>query len=691
VHQIGRLYIEGDIRKRLGRLPKGLKEAYDEIFDRIESAEGSQPGIATRAFTWILLSFEPLSSDTLVSFVSRDPESGLIEHDDLNIYILLDACCNLMVVDERRVPIGSTKSKAVEYADICRLSHLSVREYLEERFYGNNKSGRLGTAHTGLATVTIKCLLETNDFRIQDTKLIDQPALVYAAKFWHQHSRKSLESAPSKTVKDLVSMMFGKKYDTAYLNWICIRYQGAGRHGPGRLFYACAFGFDFVVDTLLREGAKVIQGDKTTSPIVAAAVRCHAGILCQLLRVCQVIDQQDVCDILKDIKGDFTETMNVLSHQGALGSCEGGQPKEMSSEIMERRMMAAARNQKDGDKIVAFLFDRHGADINVTEAVTKAAASNIEIGHRVMLVLLEKRRAEVRLTEGLIKTAASNRESGDRTMMALLENHGGNNQITKENVLKIINGFSETVVKYLLLSYGATIQINESLVKAAASNPKDGGKIIPMLFARCCDNIITQDILIVAAMNRADGDEVMKVLLAHCRADVEITESILKAAASNLEKGNQVMEILLARPGSKPQITNTVLKAAVSNSHSADQIMKTIFSHGGDIDISKDIVKTAATNPKSGYKAMKVLLDNQGSNIKITEDVVKAAVSNRGCGDKMIETLFDMRGAGVPITEDVVKAAISNSGRGPLIVKILLRECGPKVESTKAWSRMPHR
>lgn len=691
MYQIGRLGLERDIRERLGRLPKGLEEAYDEIFDRIESAEGSQPGIATRAFTWILLSFEPLPSNTLVSFVSRDPESGLVEHDDLNIYILLDACCNLLVVDKRRVLSGSTKSKAVEYADICRLSHLSVREYLEERFYGDNKSGRLGTAHTGLATVTIKCLLQSNGFRIKETKLTDQPSLVYAAKFWHQHARKTLESAPSETVKDLIRMMFSKKYDTAYLNWICIRYQGEGRHGPGRLFYACAFGFDFVVEALLREGTKVIQGDKTTSPIVAAAVRCHAGILCQLMHVCPVIDQRDVCDILKDIKGDFIDTLSVLSNYGALGSSRGSQSKEMSGEIMERRMMAAARNQKDGDKIVAFLFDRHGADINVTEAVTKAAASNIEIGHRVMLVLLKKRRAEVKLTGGLIKTAASNRGSGDRTMMVLLESHGCVTQATEGFFLQIIKDFSEPVVKYLFNKYSDIIEINEGLVNAAASNPKDGGKIIPMLFDRCGDKIITHNILIAAATNRESGDKVMEVLLANCPADVEITEGILKAAASNLEKGNQVMKILLARPGSKPQITNTVLKAAVSNSHSADQIMETIFNHGGDIDISEDIVKAAAWNPKSGYKVIKVLLDKQGSKIEITEDIVKAAVSNRGCGDKMTATLFDMRGADVPITEDVVKAAISNSGRGSLIVNILLKECGPKVKSTKVWSTRSYR
>lgn len=689
MYQLGRLGLEGDIRKRLGRLPKGLKEAYDEIFDRIESAEGSQPGIAIRAFTWIMLSFESLPSDTLVSFVSRDPESGLIEHDDLNIYILLDACCNLLVVDKRRISFASRKNKAVEYTDICRLSHLSVREYLEERFFGDNKSGRLGAAHSELATITIKCLLESNDFRIQETKLIDQPSLVYAAKFWHQHARKSLESASSRTVKDLVSMLFSKRYDTAYLNWICIRYQGGGKYGPGRLFYACAFGFDFVVETLLREGAKIIQGDKTISPIVAAAVRCHAGILYQLMNVCQIVDQRDVCYILKDIKGDLTDTMNVLSNQGALGLYEGVQSKEMNGQNMERRMMAAARNQKDGDKIVAFLFDRHAADINVTEAVTKSAASNIEIGHKVMLVLLEKRRADVRLTEGLIKTAASNRGSGDRTMMALLESHGCHTPITWEIVLQIIEGFSDQVVKYLFDIYGAAIEVNESLVKTAVSNPKDGGKIITMLFTHHGDKIIiTQDILRAAAMNRENGDEVMKLLLANCRPDIEITESILKVAASNLEKGDQVMEILLARHGSKPQITNTVLKAAVSNSHSGDRIMQTIFTHNGNLDIPEDIVKAAATNPKSGYRAIKILLDNGGSKIKITEDIVKAAVSNRGCGDKMTETLFEMRKADVPITENVVKAAISNRGRGSQIVKILLRECGPKVRSTKAWSRM---
>ncbi|KAF3384594.1 hypothetical protein F1880_001890 [Penicillium rolfsii] len=686
---ISGLNLEGDIRKRLGQLPKNLEEAYDEIFDRIESAEGSQPGIATRAFSWVLLSFTPLSSDTLVSFVSRDPESGVVEHDDLSIYIVLDACCNLLVIDKRRVSFGSSKSQAVEYADICRLAHSSVQEYLEERFFGDNKSGRLGTAHTGLATVTLQILLERNEYRIKELKLIDQRSLVYAAKFWHQHARKCLESAPSDTVKDMVGMMFQKKYDTAYLNWIWIRYQGRGGQSPGRLFYASAFGFDFVVETLLKEGAKVIRGDKTTSPIVAAGVRCHAGILSQLMHVSQVIDQRDVCDILKDIKGDFTDTMNVLSSQGALGSCGGGQSQEMGKESMERRMIAAARNQKDGDKIVAFLFDRHGVDINVTEAVTKAAASNIEIGHNVMRVLLEKRGSEVRLTESLIKTAASNRGSGDRTMMALLEAHGRDTPITEQMIMQIIEGFSEQVVKYIFDDYGPTIDVKESLVKAVVSNPKDGGKIITMLFAYHGDKlVITQDILRAAAMNREQGHEVIKVLLANCRPDIEITESVLKAAASNLEKGNQVMETLLVGHGFKAQITNTVLKAAASNTNSGDRIVQTILKQRGDLDIPEEIVKAAAKNPKCGYKVIKVLLENKSSKIRITEDVVKAAASNRGCGDKMTETLFDMCGGNIPITENVVEAALSNRGRGTLVMEILHRECGPKVTSTKAWSRV---
>ncbi|KAJ5857483.1 hypothetical protein N7455_008377 [Penicillium solitum] len=81
IKEILDLQLEKDIQKRLGRLPKGLQAAYAEIFKkRIKRSGGSMPEIAHRAFQWVLFAFEPLSSDVLVAFVSRDMADGKAEY-----------------------------------------------------------------------------------------------------------------------------------------------------------------------------------------------------------------------------------------------------------------------------------------------------------------------------------------------------------------------------------------------------------------------------------------------------------------------------------------------------------------------------------------------------------------------------------------------------------------------------------
>lgn len=160
------------------------------------------PEIAHRAFQWVLFAFEPLSSDALVAFVSRDMADGKTEHADLDIHDVLDACCNLLDVDKN--------------SKLCRFSHLSVQEYLEQHHYQADKYATGGSSHDGLAMVTIQCLLENNDIKIANEKLAETSSLKYAAKFWHLHARKSYNINISERLKSCINMMFSKEFFTAY-------------------------------------------------------------------------------------------------------------------------------------------------------------------------------------------------------------------------------------------------------------------------------------------------------------------------------------------------------------------------------------------------------------------------------------------------------------------------------------------
>src|ERR1700734_1595385 len=108
--------VERVIRDRLGKLPKDLEKAYDEIYANIKAQDERVVQIANRAFQWIMCSCTPLSRTELIAAVCQDPEMDTINSvDDMDLDIVLSACHNLLVVDPQ--------------LQVCRFSHLSVQEY----------------------------------------------------------------------------------------------------------------------------------------------------------------------------------------------------------------------------------------------------------------------------------------------------------------------------------------------------------------------------------------------------------------------------------------------------------------------------------------------------------------------------------------------------------------------------------
>ena len=128
-----------EIKTRLGKLPSGLKSAYDEIF---ESMTTKEKRVSERAFKWIMSSFVPLSTPALLLAVCQDGDDDRIRpvEDDLEEEVLLNYFHNLLVIDPER--------------NVWVPSHLSVIEYVEENQWCHNKAN---------SHVTTVCLLLLND------------------------------------------------------------------------------------------------------------------------------------------------------------------------------------------------------------------------------------------------------------------------------------------------------------------------------------------------------------------------------------------------------------------------------------------------------------------------------------------------------------------------------------------------
>lgn len=120
IQQLHKLSRERDIKLRLGKMPNTLDKAYHEIYDRIQSADGSAPEVAKRAFQWIMCSEKLMSPAMLVAAVCQDPNTDDIDIVDIDFDFVLESCQNLLKVE------------IAEKEAVCRFSHLSVQEYLEK-------------------------------------------------------------------------------------------------------------------------------------------------------------------------------------------------------------------------------------------------------------------------------------------------------------------------------------------------------------------------------------------------------------------------------------------------------------------------------------------------------------------------------------------------------------------------------
>lgn len=109
------------IDARLKSLPFGLKETYDEIYDRIKTQDDLSQQLVDRTVMWVMCAATPLTSEELLSAIRIDAkEKSLQLSSEITEEDLLIFCQHLLVV-------GSDECWTV--------SHLSVMEYFEQHHW----------------------------------------------------------------------------------------------------------------------------------------------------------------------------------------------------------------------------------------------------------------------------------------------------------------------------------------------------------------------------------------------------------------------------------------------------------------------------------------------------------------------------------------------------------------------------
>lgn len=189
--------LDVDVRSALGKLPKTLASIYDKIHNEVLDVESTSCLVAKKALTWLLYAQRPLTTKELIVVTSSEFEAHNLQLTRTDV---LNLCCNLVIWDAK--------------LDVFRFSHLSVREYLENR---------MDYASSCLHRVAIKDCLKFCKIKYQD--IVDRGRgensssifLDYAATYWAVHySKISLDERRGILNSEVVGFFF----DGNQTNWI---------------------------------------------------------------------------------------------------------------------------------------------------------------------------------------------------------------------------------------------------------------------------------------------------------------------------------------------------------------------------------------------------------------------------------------------------------------------------------------
>ncbi|KAF8427603.1 ankyrin repeat-containing domain protein [Terfezia claveryi] len=689
-----KLMRESDIRTRLGKLPKGLTEVYNEIINSIKSQPDCNLSLATNALKWMLVSKRPLTPAELVAAAELNPPRSISAHNfpvnselsTLAVEVLIHSCEGLLVLDKQ--------------LDVVRFSHLSVQEYLETR----NEIWDVNIIDVQLF-VCQSCL-----WTLQSPQSpLNLPLYKYAAFFWFQHCR-SYQDLVLSTVntKDtnhelsipLLNSFLGpfKEASASYAKWI--GWIEANEYGNTDEFmlqvvkseplypvFSAAFaGLGELVSWLwLSKRNNMKARNRNRVPLLNIASEYGTvWIVKEMLKEDFKID--DVQNALYSAcVGGKLGIIKVLLDQGADVNITGGG--------CGTALGAAA--YRGSLEIVTLLLDQ-GADVNISggnygTALGAAAYS----GSLEIVTLLLDQGADVNISGGDYGTAlVAAALSGSLEIVTLLLDQGADVNISGGNYGTALGaaayrGSLEIVT--LLLDQGADVNITGGNYGTAlgAAALRGSLEIVTLLLDQGADVNITGGTYGTALGAAAlRGSLEIVTLLLDQGADVNITGGNYGTAlgAAALGRSLEIVTLLLDR-GADVNITGgrhgTALGVAAI--YGSIAVVTLLLDRGADVNITGGGYGTALVAAVlSGSLEIVTLLLDQGADVNITGRNYGTALGAAAYRGKLkIVTLLLNRGADVNITGGNYGTALGAAAyRGKLEIVTLLLDRGADVNIT---------
>jgi hypothetical protein len=415
----------GEIEKRLGKLPKDLKLAYDEIYNGMTEHERK---IADRAFQWVMCAAKPLYTEELLPALCQDGTGDtLLPLDGLDEELALEYCHNLLVIDPIR--------------KVWVPSHLSVIEYIEDHLWSQRQANSLVSSVCLLALQnTVLCNREKkwvmpegvryplgrrrylySEKNFDPSDPLDHWEFIflsfYARHHWAIHAKRSADKGSNHRISTLVDEFLGLPADSspAYRCWM----RMVTEEDTGGL----------PLTSIFRNWDLEFEGFEGFGECMAGFVYCAFDLAAILP------GWHDFDWVEQDQRTDGGQTFLELAAQaGAVHTCRelvkhgaevNAQTKSQAGSPLAAAILAGQEN------VVEFLLKGGGADVNMQlknwRGSALAAASYL--GREDLVRLLVKQgetKVNMQLQHGFFGSAlAAASYRGGREVVEFLIKEGG--------------------------------------------------------------------------------------------------------------------------------------------------------------------------------------------------------------------------------------------------------------------------
>ncbi|KAJ4303119.1 hypothetical protein N0V90_002011 [Kalmusia sp. IMI 367209] len=192
------------------------------------------------------------------------------------------------------------------------------------------------------------------------------------------------------------------------------------------------------------------------------------------------VEDEEIISLLLRKKGEevlfaegVTEILICYFHEQLLEALKSW--RKIGISVLEVVMRESAHSD-NGEEVITFLFDRHGAEARalVTEDILEAAAGNWMQGDQIMARFLEQQ--DLPITEQVIKAAAGNKRQGEKIIARFLEQR----DITiTEEVIKIATAEGNwTIIGVLLKNKRVTeVPITGETLEAVLKDRNTGKRV----------------------------------------------------------------------------------------------------------------------------------------------------------------------------------------------------------------------